>query len=254
MFFHILLWNLYPDADPADVAEGMRRMQTENPTDVKRLSFGRRADMRLLGPLPSGELRRGSGGLTVEGRGFEYFFLMNFEDDPAYRRYVESSSHMDFVWETCAARWSRFMSINQIHEEAAPVAVGTVGGPGSLVDLVQWDCDPALTELEAAEMMSAAVDLCGTASGVSGIIGGRGFLSDPGSGEKVVDRSLLRPREEPRPYHRVGDPPHFGMVLEFSYEAAFSSFNSSTEWAAFVEHFMSRWTRAWHLPMTVEWG
>ena len=45
MFFHILLWNLYPDANPADVAEGMRRMQRENPDDLKRLTFGRRAEV-----------------------------------------------------------------------------------------------------------------------------------------------------------------------------------------------------------------
>ena len=39
MFFHILLWNLYPDACPADVDEGMRRMQRENPQEMKRLTL-----------------------------------------------------------------------------------------------------------------------------------------------------------------------------------------------------------------------
>ncbi len=122
MFFHILLWNLYPDADPTDVAEGMRRMQRENPAEMKRLTFGRRAEVVSAGPLPFGELRRGRDGLEPTGEGFEYFFLMDFEDNPAYRRYVDSDAHMDFVWESCAARWSRFMSINQVHEEELPTA------------------------------------------------------------------------------------------------------------------------------------
>jgi hypothetical protein len=254
MFFHILLWNLYPDADAADVAEGMRRMQHENPDDLKRLTFGRRADVPPVGPLPFGELRRGPGGLVAEGEGFEHFFLTDFEDNPAYRRYVDSDAHMDFVWETCAARWSRFMSINQVHEEAAPTAAATSGGAGSLLDLVQWDCDPAMTELEAAEMLSAAVALRDAAPGVAGLMAGRGSLTDPGSGEKVVDRSLLRPRQEPRPYHLVGEPPRFGMALEFADGAAFGSFAESEVWAGFVDRYSPSWTRAWHLPMTVEWG
>ena len=254
MFFHILLWNLYPDADPADVAKGVRRMQRENPIDMKRLTFGRRAELPPTGPLPFGELRRGPGGLEAEGDGFAHFFLMDFEDNPAYRRYVDSDAHMDFVWESCAARWSRFMSINQMHDEADPTAMATGGGAGSILDLVQWDCDPAMTEREAAAMLLAAVALREAAPGVAGLMAGRGFLVDPGSGEKVVDRSLLRPRQEPRPYHLVGEPPRFGMALEFADVAAFDSFAESEAWADFVERYSSSWTRAWHLPMTVEWG
>jgi len=179
---------------------------------------------------------------------------MDFEDNPAYRRYVDSDAHMDFVWESCAARWSRFMSINQMHEEAEPTAAATASGVGSLFDLVQWDCDPAMIELEAAEMLSAATALRDTAPGVVGLMAGRGFLTNPGSGEKVVDRSLLRPRQEPRPYHLVGQSPRFGMALEFADTAAFESSASSDAWAGFVDRFAPRWTRAWHLPMTVEWG
>lgn len=108
MFFHVLLWNLHSDANPADVGEGMRRMQRENLADMKRLSFGRRAALTAAGPLPFGELRRGTGGMVPMSPSFDYFFLMDFEDNPAYRRYVDSDAHMDFVWETCAARWSRF--------------------------------------------------------------------------------------------------------------------------------------------------
>ncbi len=70
----------------------------------------------------------------------------------------------------------------------------------------------------------------------------------------MVDRALLKPRQEPRPYHRVGDPPRFGLALEFADAAALKTFAGSDAWADFAERFVPRWTRAWHLPMTVEWG
>ena len=83
---------------------------------------------------------------------------------------------------------------------------------------------------------------------------GRGFLPDPGTGQKTVDRSLLRPRQEPRPYHLVGQSPRFGVVLEFADAAAFDSFGRSEAWSSFLGRYSPNWTRAWHLPMTVEWG
>ncbi len=233
---------------------GCAGCSARTPVDVKRLTFGRLAELPAAGPLPAGELRRGPGGLEPVGAGFECFFLMDFEDNPAYRRYVDSDAHMDFVWETCAARWSRFMSINQMHEEGTPLAAATTSGAGSLLALVQWDTDHAMTELEAAEILSAAVALRDAAPGVAGLMAGRGFLTDPGSGEKVVDRSLLRPRQEPRPYHLVGGPPRSGMALEFADARAYQSFAGSDAWASFVERWAPRWTRTWHLPMTVEWG
>jgi hypothetical protein len=254
MFFHILLWNLYPDADPADVAEGMRRMQRENPAEMRRLTFGRRAEVVSAGPLPFGELRRGRDGLEPTGEGFEYFFLMDFEDNPAYRRYVDSDAHMDFVWESCAARWSEFMSTNHQHEEGHPLAASSRGGSGSVLDLVLWDVERDAQERAVAEMIAAAAALASELPEVSAVMCGRGFLPDPGSGQKTVDRSLLRPRQEPRPYHLVGESPRFGIALEFADAAAFDSYSASDAWAAFVQRFAPQWTRAWHLPMAVEWG
>lgn len=254
MFFHTLLWNLYPDANAADVAAGMRRMQRENPIDVKRLTFGRRFELTPEGPLPFGELRRGAGGLEVEGAGFEYFFLMDFEDNPAYRCYVESDAHMDFVWESCAARRSRFMDTNLLHEEGRPLAAASGGGSGSLLDLVLWDVERDATEADVATMIAAAASLADEVPEVSRVMCGRGFLRDPGTGQKTVDRALLRPRQEPRPYHLVGQSPRFGMALELRDTAAFSSFVESDAWAALVERVAPQWTRAWHLPMTVEVG
>lgn len=103
-------------------------------------------------------------------------------------------------------------------------------------------------------MLTAAVALRDEAPSVAGLIAGRGYLADGGSGENVVDRALLRPREEPRPYHLVGPPPRLGMALEFASADDFGSFARSGAWAAFAGRFAPRWTRAWHLPMTVESG
>ena len=127
MFFHILLWNLYPDADPADVAEGMRRMQRENAEDMRRLTFGRRLDIAPPEAGSSGEFTRpatsGSGGeggdvggpFERTGEPFDYFFAMDFDDAEAYQRYISSPAHDSvaathpepgFAWESCAARWA----------------------------------------------------------------------------------------------------------------------------------------------------
>ncbi len=40
MFFHILLWNENENANRAFIEKGMHRMQKENYTDMKRLTFG----------------------------------------------------------------------------------------------------------------------------------------------------------------------------------------------------------------------
>ena len=128
------------------------------------------------------------------------------------------------------------------------------GGSGSVLDLVLWDVERDAQERAVAEMIAAAAALASELPEVSAVMCGRGFLPDPGSGQKTVDRSLLRPRQEPRPYHLVGESPRFGIALEFADAAAFDSYSASDAWASFVQRFAPRWTRAWHLPMAVEWG
>ncbi|MCY4638878.1 MAG: Dabb family protein [Chloroflexi bacterium] len=267
MFFHILLWSLYPDARPEDVAEGMRRMRRENPQEMKRLTFGRRLDIDAPEPGSSGEFTRPAGSdgpLERTGEPFDYFFVMDFEDAPAYRRYVTSPSHDDpaathpepgFAWESCAARWSEFLSSDHHHEEGSAWRPASVRGPGSLLHMVLWDVREDATELRVDEMFAALEQLPEAIPEVLSFSFGRSFRPTWG-GRSVVDRSLLVPRGTgPLPYRRVGDQPRFGLLAEFADLDGLRTYLAHPAHTAFVtQHVGPLWTRLLRHEMEIEEG
>lgn len=272
MFFHILLWNLYPDADPADVAEGMRRMQRENPDEMKRLTFGRRLDVASPEPGSSGEFTRpassGSDGdgtpFERTGEPFEYFFAMDFEDAEAYRRYVTSPAHDNpaathpepgFAWENCAARWSEFLSSDHHHEEGTAWRPASARGPGSVLHMVLWDVREDATELRVDEMFAALEKLPEEIPEVLSFSFGRSFRPTWG-GRSIVDRSLLVPRGTgPLPYRRIGDQARFGLLAEFANVEGLRAYLAHPAHTAFVEqHVQPLWTHLLRQEMVIEEG
>ncbi len=265
MFFHILLWNLYPDADPADVAEGMRRMQRENAEDMKRLTFGRRLDIAPPKAGSSGEFTRDAGGpFERTGEPFDYFFAMDFEDAEAYRRYVTSPAHDDpaathpepgFAWESCAARWSEFLSSDHHHEQGTAWRPASVRSPGSVLHMVLWDVREDTTELRVEEMLAALEELPAAIPETLSLSVGRRFRPTSG-GRSLVDRSLLVPRGTgPLPYRRIGDQPRFGLLAEFADVEGLRTYLAHPAHTAFVEqHVQPLWTRLLRQEMEIEEG
>jgi hypothetical protein len=271
MFFHILLWNLYPDADPADVAEGMRRMQRENPEEMKRLTFGRRLDIAPPEAGSSGEFTRpalasgdGSGPFERSGEPFDYFFAMDFEDAEAYRRYISSPAHDSvaakhpepgFAWESCAARWSEFLSSDHHHEQGTAWRPVSARGPGSVLHMVLWDVREDATELRVEEMLAALEELPGAIPEVLSFSVGRRFRPTAG-GRSLVDRSLLVPRGTgPLPYRRIGDQHRFGLLAEFADVDGLRTYLDHPAHAAFLEqHVQPLWTRLLRQEMEIEEG
>ena len=265
MFFHTLLWNLYPDADPADVDEGMRRMQRENADDMRRLTFGRRLDIAPPEAGSSGEFTRRDGGpFERTGEPFDYFFAMDFEDAEAYRRYVTSPAHdgpsathpePGFAWESCAARWSEFLSSDHHHEQGTAWRPASARGPGSVLHMVLWDVREDATELRVEGMLAALEELPAAIPEMLSLSVGRRFRPTAG-GRSLVDRSLLVPRGTgPLPYRRVGDQPRFGLLAEFADVEGLRTYLAHPAHTAFVEqHVAPLWTRLLRQEMEIEEG
>ncbi len=272
MFFHILLWNLYPDADSADVADGMRRMQRENAEDMKRLTFGHRLDIAPPEPGSSGAFTRPdtdggvseSGPIERIGEPFDYFFVMDFEDAEAYRRYVNSPAHdgpaathpdPGFAWETCATRWSEFLSSDHHHEQGTEWRPASTRGPGSILHMVLWDVREDATELRVDEMLTALEELPAAIPEMLSLSVGRRFRATSG-GRSLVDRSLLVPRGTgPLPYRYVEDQPRFGLLAEFADVEGLRTYLAHPAHTAFLEqHVRPLWTRLLRQEMEIEEG
>ncbi len=264
MFFHILLWNENENANRAFIEKGMHRMQKENHNDMKRLTFGYLLEGEEKSESQSGTFIKKNNEFIKIDEPYQSFFLMDFEDEDAYLRYISSEAHdgpkalhpkPGFAWEVCAKMWGKYLATDFLYESAFPIVPKSIHGNKSIMHMVLWEMTNDVTENTVNEMFIALKDFNNTIPNISNIAFGRKFLGTSGSECLVHQNQLVERGAGPLPYEKINESPKFGLIVEFKDRIDLDNYRNSQTHQEFVKKYVKPyWTKIYRHELEINYG
>ena len=264
MFFHILLWNENEHADRALIEKGMIRMQKENHTDMKRLTFGYLLAEEEKPESQSGIFVKKNNKFIKVSQAYQSFFLMDFEDEDGYFRYTGSEAHdgpkalhpkPGFAWQVCAKMWGQYLATDFLYESAFPIIPKSVHGEKSIMHMVLWEMNDDVTENTVNEMFKALKDFNKSIPTISNIAFGRKFLGTSGSECLVHQNQLVERGAGPLPYEKINESPKFGLIAEFKNKEDLNLYRNSAPHQEFVKNYVTPyWTKIYRHELEIKHG
>ena len=236
-------------------------MQKENLQYMKKLSFGYLLAEENKKESQSGTFVKKNHEFEKIAEPYKSFFIMDFEDENAYRNYVTSEAHDNpqathqkpgFAWQVCATMWSKYLATDFLHESAFQFTETSTFGAKSILHMVLWDMDERVTEKEVDDMFRALKDFKNTIPNIGYLSFGRKFLGTEGS-ESLVHEDKFVPRGTgPLPYEKISNPPRFGLIVEFKNRQALDEYRAHNVHKQFVKQFVQPfWTKIYRHELEI---
>jgi hypothetical protein len=264
MFFHILLWDENNQAKRDLIESGMQRMQNENANDMKKMIYGYLLPNEKKEESQSGVFIKDSDGFKKIAPAYNSFFIMDFQDEESYKRYISSEAHDNpqashgksgFAWDVCATMWSKYLATDFLHESAFTFQNSSIFGEASILHMVLWEMNEDVPEKIVTKMFQEMKKFKDTIPNIGYLSFGRKFLGTNGS-ECLVHEDRLVPRGTgPLPYEKINEAPNFGFIAGFKNQEDLDNYRNSKEHKEFVNKFViPYWNKIYRHELKITFG
>ena len=189
---------------------------------------------------------------------------MDFEDEDAYFRYINSEAHdgpkathknPGFAWQVCAKMWSKYLATDFLYESAFPTISKSTFGNNSIMHMVLWEMKNDVSENVVNDMFRELKDFKNSIPNIGNLSFGRKFLGTSGSECLVHEEQLVERGTGPLPYEKINESPKFGLIAEFENKEALDNYRESKPHQEFVKKYVAPfWTKIYRHELKITFG